>query len=266
MPDDIIAKIDATLLAERNSKRFDPFGPDWDEDRVERVDDAMRVRPARTGIEEEAEPVEAAVDLPAPNGPPVATGDSSPAARRQFIANTIAFQRALTHPRCARCRRFTPQPSDECDACVESNGSAPTDRVADAMRSEVLRQGLTSCEIDGVRQEYRDGQWLAAGGVVRSPWRPFGVSRECAMSSGSRCGACDGHALDNGSCMHNCHGLEPVAPPVDAALEPGTDVTLMPAGQFDELLATIDEPAEAPALQRAFARRWRRLFPGRSTR
>lgn len=42
----------------------------------------------------------------------------------------------------------------------EPNGSAPTDPVADAMRSEVLRQGLTECEIDGVRQEYRDGDWI----------------------------------------------------------------------------------------------------------
>lgn len=48
------------------------------------------------------------------------------------------------------------------------DGSAPTDRVADAMRSEVLRQGLTECEIDGQRWVYdaESETWLAAGGVV----------------------------------------------------------------------------------------------------
>jgi uncharacterized protein (DUF1778 family) len=35
------------------------------------------------------------------------------------------------------------------------------------------------------------------------------------------------------------------------------DVTLMPAEQFDELLASLDEPDEAPALRRA-AQRQRR--------
>lgn len=39
------------------------------------------------------------------------------------------------------------------------------------------------------------------------------------------------------------------------ALVAGDDVTVMPAAQFDELMATIDEPDEAPALRRAFERR-----------
>ncbi|MEU9836986.1 DUF1778 domain-containing protein [Streptosporangium sp. NPDC048047] len=33
------------------------------------------------------------------------------------------------------------------------------------------------------------------------------------------------------------------------------DVTLMPAEQFDELLASLDEPDDAPALRRAASRR-----------
>ncbi|GAA1550763.1 hypothetical protein GCM10009827_084280 [Dactylosporangium maewongense] len=36
-----------------------------------------------------------------------------------------------------------------------------------------------------------------------------------------------------------------------------TDITLMPADQFDELMASLDEPDDMPGLARAFDRRWR---------
>lgn len=43
------------------------------------------------------------------------------------------------------------------------DGTAPApDRVGDAFRAEVFRQGLTGCEIDGQPWAYRDGRWMPA--------------------------------------------------------------------------------------------------------
>lgn len=46
------------------------------------------------------------------------------------------------------------------------------DRVGDALRAEVLRQGLTECEVDGQPWAYRDGQWASSRMEVRheGPW------------------------------------------------------------------------------------------------
>ncbi|GAA3455913.1 hypothetical protein GCM10018962_77470 [Dactylosporangium matsuzakiense] len=47
-------------------------------------------------------------------------------------------------------------------AAAQDRHPAGRDRVADAFRAEVLRQGLTECEIDGIRWEYRLGSWRRA--------------------------------------------------------------------------------------------------------
>lgn len=139
------------------------------------------------------------------------------------------------------------------------DGSATRDRVGDAMRAEVLRQGLTECEIDDVRWNYWDGQWMPAADVrVMTPeeaagWRAHErLSLECSRHR-PMCSGCDGEAIDHGRCIHGCHPDEghdwsaPGAPPVDAAVQP----------EMSECRNDSDIPTRPW---------WHRLFPGRSTR
>lgn len=97
---DILNDIDEALA--RNTARFDPFGGDaWDDNRVDRWGDGMRVRPARAGIEEEAEPAEAvAAERPG-------TTDT------EFLRLLAAANRAREEidgsaPICRGCRRSVP--------------------------------------------------------------------------------------------------------------------------------------------------------------
>lgn len=50
--------------------------------------------------------------------------------------------------------------------------------------------------------------------------------------------------------------------PLDELVEPDPDVTVMPACQFDELMAALDEPDDVPVLRRAAERRFRRVPDG----
>jgi hypothetical protein len=56
-------------------------------------------------------------------------------------------------PRCWRCARFVATPGETCEEC-RPPAAAPqpgTDRVHDAFRAEVIRQGLSEYWVDGVR-------------------------------------------------------------------------------------------------------------------
>lgn len=254
MSDDILDRIDSAVSeaerAERWSKRFDPFGADdWDEDRVDRWGDGMRVRPAGAGIEEEAaEPgAPAAFDLlwtvpPAPrqlhmagdwrqHDVQPADGDWPGGPRYGFTRDRVFRERRWTpeeHDRAAELGIALPEmdwrtvelwwdmprmntveverfgrdepivfspntliaPTEEATfrrtvrtakrygitrwdtdpfgaAPASTESSTPpvadrTDPVADAFREEVLRQGLSECEIDGMREIYEDGRWRPA--------------------------------------------------------------------------------------------------------
>jgi hypothetical protein len=151
--EDIIEKIDAALLAEKNSKRFDPFGEAWDEDRVERINDGMRVRPARTGIEEEPEQAEDAVgyELVASNAPEGATFNPATGAVSwsQNSSPWVSF---------ADVAALAVVPSSDLGS---SGGSAPIpaghDHVANAFCEVVVGQGIDPHEA----QEFLNGHWTA---------------------------------------------------------------------------------------------------------
>lgn len=111
----------------------------------------------RSSIEEESEPVNAVVAQLEVLGDyleALPQGDTS-----QVPFDTLC----LTTDRGYASRLWAEDWNSPEDAAYdEPNGIAPTDPVADAMRAEVLRQGLTECEIDGVPWVYRDGQWRVA--------------------------------------------------------------------------------------------------------
>lgn len=193
---DILNQIDDAIT--RNAARFDPLGEAWDADRVYRSGDEMRVVPARTVIEEEAVEPEAVVEEFAPNQPRCACG----------------VWVAASDTRCARCAR--------CEACDGRPGAHAgysvrhtcarfaepplrvipgPDRVHDAFRREVIRQGFSTYSVDGV--EYTvDSQVMM--GFDGSP---------------------DGYAciliarVDSEGHVHT----EVLPPPVDAALQPDPD-------------------------------------------
>jgi hypothetical protein len=233
MPDDIIEKIDATLLAEANSKRFDPFGPDWDSTEWDRTLQADSVR-SRAGIEEGSEPGD--VDLllledVSPDEPQIRR--RSPEDRRAYLADQRARHVANGAP---------PYWLDTFDilAAVACNGSAPTERVADpspadrfldAFRAEVIRQGLDRHQI----QECAGGGWTVIDETHRfrldNSSATFTPDRRIRVSV-------EGEEQREVSVRP---WPEPVAPHVDESLKP-------------------------PGPLRKSGKWWSRLFPGRSTR
>lgn len=157
MSDDILDRIDEVMA--RNARRFDPFGASWDD-------------PEAPEVEPDTETWVPVPDVAAgPAGVPL-----SP-----MMAEAVARQ-----PRCERCNRFTAVPVEVCDVCRVPPASpwltredlcGRPDRVGDLFRAEVLRQGLASCEIDGVPWEYRNGAWkqveaLRLDGVPPPAWGP----------------------------------------------------------------------------------------------
>lgn len=188
----------------------------------------------KSGSEEESEPVDAvAAQLEA-------LGDYLEALPPSDTSPWVSFDSAL----------LTTLPPERTHIAIttayDPDGSTPIwegfgevrDRVGDAMRAEVLRQGLTECEIDGVRQEYRDGGWdvvdrlrsAEAEGIELGPiGRQLLAQADRLEPTGYR------------ACM------ERLAPPVDAALQP----------DMSECRNDSDIPTRPW---------WRRLFPGRSTR
>lgn len=268
MADDIIEKIDATLLAEANSKRFDPLGENWDNNETDpwTSGDAMRRRPASAGSDEGSEPAEAAAPRPA-----MAYSLST------MIASASLFEPgdrvSVTLPASSPVMYVVSSVDTIGAAEREPEVGAPADPVADAMRAEVLRQGLTECEIDGFRQEYRDGGWtvidetrvftLDNSSGTFDPTRPtvrmLAEGREVFRGRTEP----DGPIHASGSFLPlgprsigeswartagpEAYWPEPVAPPVDAAVQP----------EMSECLNDSDIPTRPW---------WHRLFPGRSTR
>lgn len=84
------------------------------------------------------------------------------------------------------------------------------DRVGDALRAEVLRQGLTECEVDGRPWEYRDGAWRQVEALRPADVPPVVVwdrrrSLECA-EVGLEHGDCRGDAAHLlSACLCDCH-------------------------------------------------------------
>lgn len=227
---DILKDIDEAIA--RNSKRFDPFGGDaWDEDRVGHGShaDSMRVYAPRTGIEEE------------PDG------------RERAWAALVAplFDRAV-------------------EAIVAAqDGSAPTDRVADAFRAEVRRQGLAPCEIeiDGRRE------WLTtATFTVDSQVEAF---RQEEALWGEPEQLCTCPTVDVSTWAEMAEGRtttmrgydpgcpvcpDPYARPVDAALEPNpVDIRPDPRlhGHFDNDPYQCSPDCPMPAAPRPW---WKRFW------
>lgn len=187
MSEDIIEKIDATLLADRNARRFDPFGGDvWDEDRVDRWGDGMRVRPARTSAEEEPEPPEAAVEMPELLTLEDVTPSTlqirrrSPEERRAYLAEQRAWHVANGAPECWLST------FDSLAEAVVEPPPPTTDRVAEAFRTEVRRQGLAPCEIQIDGPDRVAGRGVAARDVAADPGhRPVGELRDAGgMAAG----------------------------------------------------------------------------------
>lgn len=275
---DILNTIDEAIA--RNTARFDPFGgAAWDEDRVDRVGDGMRVRGARAGIEERPDPAGVAghlLDLAdhldrmlaedellllediTPDEPLL--GYRSPEQRRVYLATQRARHVANGAPEywlstfdaladVAVNGDFT-ETSTGPTSANGNTGSAPNpstpapDRVADAFRSEVRRQGLAPCEIeidgrtewltvDSQVEAFRQEETLWVDethrltaaetapaieafrrwDAMRNSPRPFlmpAIDREMARLTNDVA-----EALDN---------LVNRAAPVDAALEPNPDV------------------------------------------
>ncbi len=117
-----------------------------------------------------------------------------------------------------------------------SVGSASTDPVAEAMRAEVLRQGLTECEIDGVRWVYRPAtdEWAR---VNEAGWR-VATPREVAAFDETHLWLAAGPALGRAMTAAEAYGLEPAAPSCDC----GSPV---PVG-FRRCMACLRAPAVRP--------------------
>jgi len=169
---------------------------------------------------------------------------------------------------------------DLCSACLLQPPAH--DRVADAMRAEVLRQGLTECEIDGVRQQYRDGEW-----TVIDETHQFRLDNSSATFTPDRRirVSVEGEEPREVSVRP---WPEPVAPHVDesrpfltTALDSEADATrdriIARIGEVhgmvddqavtvDRLRAAISESQAAFPTKAAKTPWWSRLFPGRSTR
>jgi hypothetical protein len=91
--------------------------------------------------------------------------------------------------------------------------------------------------------------------------RPRGYQWVITASDGQGEGAPDDRVAESFRSEVRRQGLAPCEIQIDGRTEwlPAGDVTVMPADQFDALVATLDDPDEVPALQRAFWRRiWRR--------
>jgi hypothetical protein len=201
--DDIIEKIDATLEAmERNSKRFDPLGGSvWDEDRVERRGDGMRVRPAGAGIEEGSEQAEVAHPSPWASFTEAAVNPLFELGDRISVSfpGIDGFQ--VTVASIASDGSIWVQPDEDgsapirCRACGnhfrDRNAAgicvacSPPDRVSEAFRQVVLDQGRDPDTIE----EYDVPARLLLPSTTLEP----GGARSCK---------------------------ERLAPPVDAALDP----------------------------------------------
>lgn len=178
---DILNQIDATLDAhdkikssiEENERRFHLTAAG--EVEYGNTANGMRWRPhGQDGIEEEAVPVAAVVELPAL----WVQSDTSP---------WVSF--------------------------AEASGSAPTDRVADAFRAEVARQGLSSYSIDGVPGRIEgDVDWAGLGADMDVPVVIFDEPSGNGMFFTRE-------QIDRGIAT----GIWPDAPLVDAAREPDPD-------------------------------------------
>jgi hypothetical protein len=123
---DILTEIDESIA--RNAARFDPLGDAWDDDRVYRSGDEMRVVPARTGIEEEAVEPEAVVEEPGlstemeealahqPVMPPAPIADSRQSTA-DFARDVAAFRMAY-----GLYGNTYPQPCETCHALPRAVG------------------------------------------------------------------------------------------------------------------------------------------------
>jgi hypothetical protein len=184
--EDIIEKIDAALLMERNSKRFDPFGGDvWDEDRVDRWGDGMRVRPAGTGIEEESEEAEAVVE--APGSAPICRGCRRPSLQRPVERDRLCCF-CLAAPRCANER--TNALNGRLMVCIRPSGHQPPCEEGHPDGSQWYPSGVE-----------QDGYWVATGPTWVDETHVF-----------------DRHVFERMWLNHRIQGV--AAPPVDESLEP----------------------------------------------
>lgn len=130
---DILNQIDA-VLADVTACQcgcgtpLSPRGPSpWfvDENHQARWD--RRQARAKSGIEEESDEAEV---FPDPLGAPVATGDSSPEGRRQFVADVAAFHASMRMPITedlgpVRRPTFTLADMEEASAAVRARRDAP---------------------------------------------------------------------------------------------------------------------------------------------
>jgi hypothetical protein len=110
-------------------------------DHADDVHDCSAFGGAKSGTEEKPEPVEAA--------PPVlwVQSDTSP---------WVSFADVAAGPSTGGIAAV------DVRRRVQDGAVPGPDRLADAFRAEVLRQGLSDCEIDGQPWAYRDGRWMPA--------------------------------------------------------------------------------------------------------
>lgn len=152
----------------------------------------------KSSIEDEA--VEPEV-FPAPLGPPVATGNSSPEGRRQFVADVAAFHAAIVAGSSwppAVADDVTVMPADQFDdlmATIDEPDEMP------ALRRAAERRHPTLAEMNAASAAVRARMpWICPRCRTEFSWDLPGLRR-----------------------LHEANGCEPaeVAPPVDAALQPG---------------------------------------------
>jgi hypothetical protein len=220
--DDILTRIDVTLSdvsgsMERNAVRFHPTA----EGEVEHgcTVNGMRWRPygAKNITEEVPEPVEAAV-----HGNVVAQLEDLAEHLDRALAEEMVP--SGTSPGVSFAD-VAAGPVAGVDAAVDvrrrvQDGTAPApDPVGDVLRAEVLRQGLTECEIDGVRWVHVLGEWMtapASGGPPGSWFDETHVFRRAYLNQRiAEVMGAQAELLDQ---------PEPEPPLVDAVVEPDLDV------------------------------------------
>jgi hypothetical protein len=142
--DDILTRIDGTLTDATSCfcgcrQPIPPRGPSpWYASEECQVRWNVRLITSKGGIEKVAVPAEAIAAVPV-----VPSGTSPGVSFADVAAGPVAGVDAAVDVR----RRV-------------QDGTAPApDPVGDVLRAEVLRQGLTECELDGVRWVHVDGAW-----------------------------------------------------------------------------------------------------------
>lgn len=255
MSEDVLAAIDSTLADVslcfcgcKKALRATSPSPWFASEECQARWGARQLR-SKSGIEKGLEQVEAA--------PPVLWVDVGTASWAPFV-EMAAGPSAGADPATVDLRRRV------------QDGTAPTpgvDRVHDAFRAEVIRQGLREYSVDGVRYVLDDGRCTCPMLDVSTMAEPPGTSLVKGYDPG--CPACPNPyaarpvdaALEPDST--DPQGMDgPASTPACASPQGAVTSDLRPAGLKSETGSRLSSASQRPDAGYAARPWWRRMLPG----